>query len=262
VKVLVKLGGTLLDSAESRDRLAAQIAAARGRGIEMVVVHGGGKQMTRYLAERGVESRFVGGLRVTSPETLDAVLKVFAGSVNHELVASLNRAGALAVGLSGIDAFLVEAERMSPALGAVGRVTKSNPALLQLLTANGYLPVVACVAGDRQGQVYNVNADQMAVACATAFGARQLIFLTDVEGVLDGAGRVQPVLTAAESRRLIAAGVATGGMQAKLKAALAALAGGVEQVRIAPGAAEGVLDRVLAGGEVGTRMAPGEAPAA
>jgi acetylglutamate kinase len=207
----------------------------------------------------------VGGLRVTTPETLDAVLKVFAGSVNHQLVASLNRAGALAVGLSGIDAFLVEAEQLSPALGAVGRVTRSNPALLDLLTANGYLPVVACVAGDRQGQVYNVNADQMAVACAAAFGARQLIFLTDVEGVLDGAGRVRPVLTVAESRALIADGVATGGMQAKLEAAMAALAGGVEQVRIAPGAVEGVLERVLAGGGVpfgpGTRMALGEAPA-
>jgi acetylglutamate kinase len=262
MKILVKLGGTLLDGAESRDRLAAQIAAARGSGVEMVVVHGGGKQMTRYLAERGIESRFVGGLRVTNPETLDAVLKVFAGSVNHELVASLNRAGVLAVGLSGIDAFLVEAEQLSPALGAVGRVIKSNPALLQLLTANGYLPVVACVAGDRQGQVYNVNADQMAVACAAAFGASQLIFLTDVEGVRDGAGRVRPVLTVAESRRLIADGVATGGMQAKLEAALAALAGGVEQVRIAPGAAEAVLQRVLSGDGIGTSMAPGEAPAA
>ena len=258
MRVVVKLGGTLLDSAESRQRLAVQIAAARGRGIEMVVVHGGGKQMTRYLAERGIASRFVGGLRVTNPETLDAVLKVFAGSVNHELVASLNRAGALAVGLSGIDAFLVEAGQLDPALGAVGRVTKSNPALLELLTAHGYLPVVACVAGDRQGQVYNVNADQMAAACAAAFGARQLIFLTDVEGVLDGAGRVRPVLTVAESRRLIADGVATGGMQAKLEAALAALTGGVEQVRIAPGAAEGVLERVLAGGGIGTRMALGE----
>ena len=108
MKVLVKLGGTLLDAAESRDSLAAQLAQARGRGVELVVVHGGGKQMTRYLAERGIESRFVGGLRVTDAETLDAVLKIFAGSVNHELVASINRAGALAVGLSGIDAFLVE----------------------------------------------------------------------------------------------------------------------------------------------------------
>ncbi len=253
-KLLVKLGGTLLDAAEPRDRLSRQIAAARSAGHEIVVVHGGGKQMTRYLAERGIQSAFVGGLRVTTPETLDAVLKVFAGSVNHELVAAVNRAGVPAVGISGIDSFLVEAEQMDPALGAVGRVTRSNPALLHLLTVNGYVPVVACVAGDRQGRVYNVNADQMAVACAAAFGARQLIFLTDVEGVLDGAGQVRPLLTACESRRLIADGIATGGMQAKLNAALSALAAGVEQVRIAPGAADGVLDRILAGEEPGTRM--------
>jgi len=254
VKLLIKLGGTLLDAADSRDRLARQIATARSAGHEITVVHGGGKQMTRYLEDRGIQSTFVGGLRVTTPETLDAVLKVFAGSVNHELVAAINRAGALAVGISGIDSFLVEAEQMDPALGAVGRVTTSNPALLHLLTANGFVPVVACVAGDRQGQVFNVNADQMAVACAAGFGARQLIFLTDVEGVLDGNKQVRQLLTAADSRQLIADGIATGGMQAKLNAALSALAAGVEQVRIAPGASDGVLDRILAGEEPGTRM--------
>ena len=132
MRALIKLGGALLDSAESREALAAQIAAAVAAGARAVVVHGGGKQMTRYLAERGIESRFVNGLRVTTPETVDAVLKVFTGSVNHELVASLNRAGARAVGLSGIDAFLVEAEQMDPALGAVGRVVRSNPELLGL----------------------------------------------------------------------------------------------------------------------------------
>ncbi len=254
MKLLVKLGGTLLDAAASRDALATQISRARSAGHELAVVHGGGKQMTRYLAERGIQSTFVGGLRVTTPETVDAVLKVFAGSVNHELVASINRAGGLAVGISGIDSFLVEAEQMDPALGAVGRVTKSNPGLLHLLTANGYVPVVACVAGDRQGQVYNVNADQMAVACASAFGAGQLIFLTDVEGVMDGNKQIQPLLNALASRQLIDAGVATGGMQAKLNAALNALEAGVAQVRIAPGAAANVLDRILAGEEIGTRM--------
>ena len=261
MRVLVKLGGTLLDSPPARDALAAQIAAARRNEIEMVVVHGGGKQMTRFLAERGIESRFVNGLRVTTPETVDAVLKVFAGSVNHELVASLNRAGAAAVGLSGIDAFLVEAEQMDPALGAVGRVTKSDPALLELLTSHGYLPVVACVAGDRHGRVYNVNADQMAVACAAAFHARQLIFLTDVEGVLDGARQVRPVLTVAAAERLIADGIATGGMQAKLDASLAALRQDVEQVRIAPGAREGVLAQILAGNAIGTQLVASEVAA-
>lgn len=262
MSILVKLGGTLLDAPESRERLAGQIAAARGRGEKIVVVHGGGKQMTRYLAERGIESRFVNGLRVTTPETLDAVLKVFAGSVNHELVASLNRAGALAVGLSGIDALLTEAEPMDPQLGAVGRVVRSNAALLELLTANRYVPVVACVAGDRAGRVYNVNADQMAVACAAAFHARQLIFLTDVEGVLDATRQVRSVLTAAEGESLMESGVATGGMYAKLKAAIAALNGGVEQVRVAPGAADRVLELILAGEPVGTRLVLGEGRAA
>jgi acetylglutamate kinase len=262
VKLLVKLGGTLLDTAQTRDALAAQIAAARSRGIEIAVVHGGGKQMTRYLAERGVESRFVGGLRVTGPETIDAVLKVFAGSVNHELVAALNRAGALAVGLSGIDALLAEAEQMDPALGAVGRVVRSDARVVDLLARNGFVPVIACVAGDRQGNIYNVNADQMAVACAGSFGAEQLIFLTDVDGVLDAAKAVRPLLTAGESRRLIAEGIATGGMQAKLNAAMAALESGVAAVRIAPGAAAGVLDRLLAGEPIGTRIVPAEGSAA
>jgi acetylglutamate kinase len=262
VKVLVKLGGALLDAPELRQSLARQIAEARGRGVELVVVHGGGKQMTRRLAERGIESRFVDGLRVTTPETLDAVLEVFAGSVNHQLLAAINRAGAAAVGLSGIDAYLAEAEQMDEALGAVGRVIKSDAALLNLLTAHGYVPVVACVAGDRAGNIYNVNADQMAVACAASFGAKQLVFLTDVEGVFDASNQICRTLTARASRQLIDNGVATGGMRAKLDAALAALALGVEQVRIAPGAAENALARALAGEEIGTKMELGEEQAA
>ena len=238
---------------DSRARLAREITAAT-RDHQITVVHGGGKQMTRFLSERGIESKFVNGLRVTTPETMDAVVKVLAGTVNHELVAALTRAGACAVGLSGVDCSLTIAEQMDPALGAVGRVTKSNPALLHLLTQAGYLPVVACVAGDRGGEIYNVNADQMAVACAAAFGAQQLIFLTDVEGVLDAARQVRPLLTAGESEQLISTGVATGGMQAKLEAALAAVRGGVEQVRIASGAATNVLDRLLDGEKIGTRM--------
>jgi acetylglutamate kinase len=253
VKLLVKLGGTLLDADATRERLAAQIAAL-AREVRLVVVHGGGKQMTRFLMERGVESQFVNGLRVTTPAVLDAVIKVVAGSVNRQLVATLNRAGAQAVGISGIDACLVEAEQMDAALGSVGRVTRANPALLETLLGGGFLPVVACVAGDREGRLYNVNADQMAVACAAAFGADQLIFLTDVEGVMDGTRQVVPHLTLERSEALIAEGVATGGMQAKLNAAQQALRRGVPQVRIAAGAADGVLERILAGERVGTQL--------
>ncbi|HXN47062.1 MAG TPA: acetylglutamate kinase [Bryobacteraceae bacterium] len=257
MKALVKLGGTLLDAPESRARLASELAAAASEGVELVVVHGGGKQMTRYLAERGIESRFVNGLRVTTPETIDAVLKVFAGSVNHELVSALVAAGAQAVGLSGIDACLAEAEPLDPALGAVGRVTRVDPALLQLLTGSGYVPVVACVAGDRQGRVYNVNADQMAVACAAAFGAGMLLFLTDVQGVMNAEREVIPELTASECDGLIAQGIATGGMQAKLHAASEAVRRGIGRVSIAPGAVSGVIRQALDNQSVGTSLVLG-----
>lgn len=254
MKLLVKLGGTLLDDDVTRQRLARQVAAVPP-AIQMTIVHGGGRQMTRYLAEHGIESEFVDGLRVTTPAVLDAVVKVVAGSVNRQLVAALNVAGARAAGISGIDAGMVEAEQMDPALGSVGRVTRADPALLNALSAGGFLPVVACVAGDRQGRIYNVNADQMAVACAVAFRADQLIFLTDVAGVLDAGKRLVPELTMQGSEALIAAGIATGGMLAKLNAATAALRQGVPQVRICAGAAEGILERILAGEEAGTRLA-------
>ncbi len=255
MKLLVKLGGTLLDEEASRQRLSREIAAVAAMpGILVTVVHGGGKQMTRYLAERGVESRFAGGLRVTTPEVVDAVLKVFAGSVNHQLVASLVAAGSDAVGLSGIDACLTEAEQWSEELGAVGRPVRCNARLLDVLTGAGYLPVVACVAGDRQGRIYNVNADQMAAACAAGFQADRLIFLTDVVGVLDADKRILPELDRAASEGLIAAGVATGGMQAKLEAAHRALDGGVPRVCIAPGAEPGILARLLSGENTGTSL--------
>jgi acetylglutamate kinase len=252
VRILVKIGGSLLDSPHERRRLAGELAVV-ARTTETAVVHGGGKQMTRFLAERGVESRFVDGLRVTTPEVVDAVLKVFAGTVNHELVAAFVEAGAKPVGLTGIDACITEAEQWREDLGAVGRVTRANGELLDLLARNGYLPVIACVAGDRKGRIYNVNADQMAVACATGFGSKKLFFLTDVEGVRGEDGLIE-VLTPSACAKLIRDGVATGGMQAKLNAACDGLAAGVEEVVIVPGARAGVVDALLAGRRIGTRL--------
>ena len=254
MRILIKLGGTLLDAAETRLSLARQLAAASGH---LVVVHGGGKLMTRFLAERGIESKFVNGLRVTTPDVVDAVLKVFAGSVNHQLVSTLVAAGADAVGLSGIDACLTEAEQLDPELGAVGRPVRSNPRILEVLTENGFLPVVACVAGDKKGNIYNVNADQMAVACAAGFRATKLLFLTDVDGVRDESGSIFPKLTMAQSIDLVARGVATGGMQAKLNAAADALKQGVAEVIIGPGAAENIVPRLLAGEDIGTKFIAG-----
>jgi acetylglutamate kinase len=240
MRALIKLGGTLLETEDSRRRLALPLAAlhaeAAGRlNRSIAIVHGGGKQMTAFLAERGVPTEFVGGLRVTTPDVVDALLKVFAGSVNHQLVAALVAAGAPAAGLSGIDAALAVAEQMDPRLGQVGRIVAADGALLRHLCCGGYLPVVACVAGGRNGDIFNVNADQMAVACAAAAGAETLLFLTDVDGVRTADGAVARHLTPADCRSLIQSGVATGGMQAKLEAACDALDRGVARVLIAPG---------------------------
>lgn len=255
MKLLIKLGGTLLDDADSRERLAREITACAGMH-QIAVVHGGGKQMTRFLAERGVESRFVNGLRVTTPDIIDAVLKVFAGSVNAQLVSAFRAAGARPVGLTGLDAGLVDAEILNPDLGQVGRPVRSDARLLELLTRESYMPIIACVAGDDRGAVYNVNADQMAATCAASFGASSLVFLTDVEGVRDGEGRIRATLTRSEAKALIADGVATGGMQAKLEAAMDALEKGVGEIRIGPGAMPGILGRMLSESQIGTRLIP------
>ena len=210
--------------------------------------------MTRFLAERGIESQFINGLRVTTPEVLDAVLKVLAGTVNRELVAAFIAAGASAVGITGMDGMTTEAEPLNSQLGAVGKPVHSDPRLLRTLLDHGYLPVVACVAGDRGGRFFNVNADQMAVACAAALDADCLLFLTDVEGVRGKDGKIHATLTTTECVTLIEDEIATGGMRAKLEAAMDALARGVGQVVIAPGAFPGVVEQLMSGQVLGTRL--------
>ncbi len=254
MKALIKIGGTLLDSTESRQRLAAEIGLAIKGGLEAVVVHGGGKQMTRFLEERGVESRFVNGLRVTTPDVLDAVLKIFAGSVNRELVAAFIAKGVQAVGLTGMDGLLTVARQMNAELGFVGQPVRSDARLLNLLLQGGYLPVVACVAGDRQGQFYNVNADQMAASVASAMHAEKLFFLTDVDGVWNKEKVIYHTITIDKCKKLIETGTANAGMQAKLEAAIEALRLGVAEVVIAPGGVTGIIDGLLSGSNIGTRI--------
>jgi acetylglutamate kinase len=254
VKLLIKIGGTLIDSEQKRREIASQVAALSGSGHRIVVVHGGGKQLSGYLDRQGFQSEFRGGFRVTPPEILDAVLRIFAGSVNHHLVAALQQAGLRAVGLSGIDAGLVRARQLSPELGAVGEVEEVDASLLDLLTSEGYLPAVACVAGGRDGAIFNVNADQMAVACGAGFHADLLVFLTDVEGVLGADQQRLPRLTTAEALALIESGVARGGMEAKLRAAMAGVANGIGAVRIVAGSQPRILERVLSSEDIGTTL--------
>jgi len=250
----MKIGGTLLDMPESRNRLAAEIGVAVKGGLSAVVVHGGGKQVTRFLAEHGIESRFVNGLRVTTPAVLDAVLKVLAGVVNQELVAAFVASGSRAVGLTGMDALLAQAEPMGEELGAVGKPIPSSGQLLNLLLRNGYLPVIACLAGDRRGHFYNVNADQMAAAVAESIEASKLFFLTDVDGVKGQDGAILAEMSPERCQNLIQSGVASGGMQAKLEAATQAVRQGVGEVRIAPGSVPDVIRKLLDGAPLGTRL--------
>lgn len=253
MKLLIKLGGTLLEAAVSRERIARQLVEI-SRQHSIVVVHGGGKQVTRYLQERGVESQFVGGLRVSDAAVIDAVTSVIAGSVNKQLVASLIANGSNAVGLSGVDGSLTSAEQLRPELGFVGRPVQTSARLLDLLLSGNYMPVVACIAGDRNGAIFNVNADQMAVSCASGWRADRLIFLTDVPGVKNKAGAVLPRLSTSDIRELIDSGVAHGGMQAKLEAAQVALESGIGEVTIALGQEPNVCTRLLAGEMMGTSL--------
>jgi len=257
MKLLIKLGGALLESEDVRKSLAAQITAQAKAGHQVVVVHGGGKRLSRYLQAQGFETEFRRGFRVTPPEILDAVLRVFAGSLNHQMVAEFQAAGAQAVGLSGIDSGLVVATQLDPDLGAVGKVERVNPALLDTLTLSGYVPTVACIAGGDDGQIFNVNADQFAAACGAGFAADRLIFLTDVAGVMDGDRKLIPRLTDAEALGLIDDGVASGGMEAKLSAAVSAVRNGAGEIQIAGGSEPDVVTRLLNDEALGTTLSAG-----
>ena len=253
MKVLIKLGGTLLDDPARQADIARQLARA-SRNYELTVVHGGGKQVTQFLQERGVASRFVDGLRVSDAAVIDAVTQVIGGGVNKRLVSALIAAGSSAVGLSGIDGALTLAEQLNADLGFVGRPIRTDGRLIDVLLKAGYLPVIACIAGDRSGNIYNVNADQMAVSCALGWGADRLLFLTDVDGVKDSHGAVVPQLDEAILDSLIRSGAAHGGMQAKLEAARFALRSGLSEIVIASGQQHDVCMRVLAGELLGSRL--------
>ena len=254
MRLLVKLGGTLLESAGRRASLGVQLKRLLDEGQKVVVVHGGGKRLSRYLAGLDHESEFIRGLRVTPPEILDAVLRVLAGSVNRQLVADFQAVGLQAVGLTGIDAGCVQASQLDPELGQVGRVERVDPTLLNRLTGYGYLPTVACIAGGDAGAIYNVNADQMAAACAAALGVDRLVFLTDVGGVLDSRGSVIGKLDAEGARSLIEGEIAIGGMEAKLTAAIEATRHGILRVSIVDGHEADILARIVDGTATGTEL--------
>jgi acetylglutamate kinase len=253
--LVLKLGGTTLaDQAHVLDEVAS---VARGRPV--VLVHGGGKRITEWLERLGVPSKFEGGLRVTDQAALDVAAAVLRGVVNSELVSDLRDRGVDAVGLSGVDGGFMIAERI-PHLGLVAHVTGVRRDLLDSLLVTGQVAVVAPLARDEQGIVCNVNADDAAAGIAAGLGARQLVLMTDVDGVRDASGRKVASMSTDEAERLIADGVIKGGMVPKIRAALQAVNWPGAEAVIADSSDPHALTRALGDPAFGTHItAAGEA---
>lgn len=268
---VVKLGGEVIDDAEALDGVATQVALLHSLGVRVVVVHGGSRRANDLTRRLGGEPRLVAGRRVTDDAALEVAKMVYAGSMNVEILAALRRHHVQAVGLSGVDADLVTARRRPPVtvtdddgrsevvdFGRVGDVEAVDPTVLTTLIGARLLPVVASLAGDAGGEVYNVNADTIAEAIAVALGAHKLIFLTDAPGVLrdpDDPSTLVTFADAGEAAALLADGTVSGGMRPKVEACLRAVAGGVARTHVVDGRApDALLTEVFTGSGVGTMI--------
>ncbi|HWZ96205.1 MAG TPA: acetylglutamate kinase [Candidatus Dormibacteraeota bacterium] len=239
MKLVIKFAGALLESDSVVRELSAQIAYLAKQGHEILVVHGGGRIFTATLKRLGIESKFVNGLRVTDRETRDAAVMVFAGLLNKQLSAAISAAGQPAMGISAADAQAFHAEplvhnEVAGGLGFVGYLTGMNTPLIESLWQNNLVPVAACLGIGPDNELYNINADHMAAACAEYLGADQLIYLTDVAGVLDGE-KVLSAIALDDIEALVQNRTVSGGMILKLEAAKRALEGGVKGVHIVGG---------------------------
>ena len=257
MKYVVKLGGAGLEDPKLLEGCTRAIAELARDGNQVVVVHGGGLQLTRTLKALGKQSEFIDGLRVTDAETRDVALMVFAGRVNKGLVAALGALGQPAVGLSGGDGLLFRArkKRTSPDLGFVGEIAASDPRWIEAVWQLNGVPVLCSMALGFDGEYYNINADEMAAACAIACHADALVFLTDVPGVKGANGEVLRWLSIDQIAEMVKSAVISGGMLPKLSACREALLNGVKRVRILPAEAAGSLpdlcsSRIVHGTEV------------
>ena len=243
-RLVLKLGGELLEQPADLHRVARGIATL-ARRTSLVVVHGGGREIDAGIAAAGLEKRQVDGLRVTDARTLDVVVAVVAGAINTRLVAALRKAGARPVGLTAADASVAGMRRSPPIasvagpkvdLGLVGSpVSNGSPQLLDVLTARGYVPVVACIGSTDSGQLLNVNADTLAAHLATSLGAKRLVIAGATSGVLDDDNQTIARLDSKGATRMIKTGTANKGMVAKLEACRTAVRKGVADVLIANG---------------------------
>jgi acetylglutamate kinase len=243
MKFVVKLGGAGLENPALLEGCTRAIADLVRDGNQVAVVHGGGVQLTRTLKALGKQSEFIAGFRVTDAETRDTALMVLAGKVNKTLVAALGSLGQPAVGLSGGDGLLFRArkKRTAPDLGFVGEIAASDTRLLDAVWKLNAVPVLSSMALGFDGEYYNINADEMASACAIACRADALVFLTDVPGVKGANGEVLRWLSIDQIAEMAKSAIITGGMLPKLSACREALLNGVKRVRILPAEAAGSL---------------------
>jgi acetylglutamate kinase len=237
--MVIKFAGALLEDAATVRSLAQQVAALARRKHEILVVHGGGRIFTNTLKRLGIESKFSNGLRATDKETRDAAVMVFAGLLNKQLSAAITAEGQPAIGICAADAACFSASPLvhndvEGGLGYVGYLTSVNVRFLESLWKAKLLPVAACLGLGADNEIYNINADHMAAACAEFVDADHLIYLTDVAGVLDGE-KVLSAISCEEMDRLIHSRVVSGGMILKLEAAKRALQAGVSEVHIVGG---------------------------
>jgi len=255
---VVKYGGSAMRDPGLMAGIIRNVILLQLVGIKVVLVHGGGPEIDRWLDRLGIEKQTIRGLRVTDDETMEVVEMALAGRANKALVAEIQQAGGKAVGLSGRDGALIVAHQISEELGRVGEVTSVNPELLAVATDAGYIPVLCSVASDEGGEPLNVNADSVASSVAVALGASKLILLTDTDGVLgdksDPMSRISQ-LTPEDARSMITVGAADRGMIPKLQAAIDALEGGVASVHLINGGlSNAILVEVFTDQGIGTMM--------
>ena len=236
--VVVKYGGNAMINEDLKQQVMEDVVLLTLIGAKVVLVHGGGPEITEMLSRVGKKTEFVDGLRVTDKETVEIAQMVLAGKVNKSLVNLIEMKGGKAMGISGIDGHLIEAEIKDERLGYVGRITKVNIEPITDLLEKGYIPVVSTIGCDMQGNVYNVNADTAAARIAGAIGAESLLSMTDISGILrdrEDPSSLIPLIDIAEAHRLMGEGVIAGGMIPKVLCCIDAIEHGVKKVTIMDG---------------------------
>ncbi len=236
--IVIKYGGNAMINDQLKEQVMEDIALLWLIGIKVVLVHGGGPEINDIMGKLGKKPEFINGLRVTDKETVDIVQMVLAGKVNKSLVTLIQMKGGHAVGISGIDGGLIEAETKDEKLGYVGKITKIRTQPITDLLEKNYVPIISTVAGDRHGNVYNINGDTAAAYIAGALGAERLLMMTDIAGVLrdkDDESSLIPELTVSQAKKLYEDGVISGGMIPKVDCCITAIEKGVKNVTILDG---------------------------